>query len=263
MNKVIVEPEELLQWVDGELDPARAEQVSLAVQRDAGLAQMTENLRASQLHYKEARDTIVPGVPEDVRDRVGVLLDESQSPARVSGLMVASLVAGMAVACLCGYLVGSNSANPVNSSSISASMGFAEAVASYQTFYVRETVEGTTNSNVNAVSTRLLEQQDLEVQVPDLSEQGYQFLRAQQLTFNGEPVVQLVYLAEEGLPVALCYMPLQSGSETKSDTAVFANYFGLNTVEWTTADSRIVIVSNSRKDHLKALHRSAVAQWQS
>ena len=60
---------------------------------------------------------------------------------------------------------------------------------------------------------RRLQQQGLVLQIPDLQAKGLRFVRAQQLQFEGRMVLQLVYLPEQGLPVALCLTPLPAQRE--------------------------------------------------
>ena len=93
-------------------------------------------------------------------------------------------------------------------------------VASYHAMYARETVqdgESAGQISTQALPTqallRRLQQQGLSLRIPDLSGQGLQFLRAQQLQFEGRPVLQLVYLPRRGLPVAVCLMPATAQAE--------------------------------------------------
>jgi len=265
-----IELEELRAWVDGELDASRATQVQQAVSNSAELTEMTASLRASQLPYPDAMETApAPDVPVELQQKIEDMLNENESlsesgttptPAKTNSIMAASLVAaiGMAITAAGGYFVGSQRAiAPIDSNaSIAESLGFARAVASYQGFYVRETVEGTSDSNVSQLSARMLNQNDLKVEVPDFSAQGLQFVRAQQLGYGGQPVVQLVYLGNDGLPVAFCYMPEASGFSE----VVFANHFGLETAEWVDNNQRFVIVANVDKSNITALYQSALSQ---
>ena len=93
-------------------------------------------------------------------------------------------------------------------------------VASYHAMYARETVqdgESAGQISTQALPTqallRRLQQQGLSLRIPDLSGQGLQFVRAQQLQFEGRPVLQLVYLPRRGLPVAVCLMPATAQAE--------------------------------------------------
>ena len=81
-------------------------------------------------------------------------------------------------------------------------------VASYHAMYARETVQdGEPAGLPTQALLRRLQQQGLVLRIPDLSGQGLQFVRAQQLQFEGRPVLQLVYLPRQGLPVAVCLIP--------------------------------------------------------
>jgi len=74
---------------------------------------------------------------------------------------------------------------------------------------------------VAALTERLARQTGMEVIIPAL--EGYEFIRGQRLSFNGEPLLQLVYLGAEGAPLALCYMPTQ---QADTDTAVVQRHHG-------------------------------------
>ena len=276
-----VEIEDVRAWVDGELDEPEAGQVGRAVGFDKSLQQDAGKLRASQLPYREAyAQESVPDVPESLRDKIQALqYPEAQNPdvqhlpsdaANNSSFKIVGIAASVLLAALVGYLAGTNTANqpPDTSASVDAPReadNFAQTVAAYQQFYVRETLKGTVPPDPARVTERLADQTGMEVVIPEL--EGYEFMRAQRLSVNGELLLQLVYLGAEGGPLALCYMVAQnSESEEQSDatgpTSV-ENHHGLNTAEWLHKGHRFVIVSDASEKELQELSQSTQRQWNS
>ena len=263
---MIVEVEDVRAWVDGELEEHRANEVAGAVQSDEKLQQAADAMRASQLPYREAFEYApMPELPADLRGKIEapqspVTEDVKKPPYRLVGIAASVLVAA-----LVGYLAGSYK-NAVTNDTLASNdtlqhpENFARTVAAYQTFYVRETLEGADNSPaaVAALTKRLARQTGMEIVIPEL--EGYEFVRGQRLSFNGKPLLQLVYLGAEGGPLALCYMPTQQPDA--SDIAVVKEHHGLHTAEWSSGGHRFVIVSDdASQEKLDALSKSTLKQW--
>jgi anti-sigma factor RsiW len=91
------------------------------------------------------------------------------------------------------------------------------AAVSYQRLYTRDTV-ALDSSNMAAaahVVDNIRHDDGLPIRVPDLRSAGLTFKRIQRLRYNNKPLVQIVYLPEKGLPVALCVM-----KDEKADSAL-------------------------------------------
>jgi len=261
-----VEVEDVRAWIDGELDDHRASEVASAVSSDATLKQAAAAMRASQLPYHEAyEEATVPDLPEGLRSKIEAL----QSPASVdtkkqTPFKMIGIAASVLMAALIGYLAGSYKdasapATTASNDTLQLPENFARNVAGYQAFYVRETLEGTDNSPaaVAALAERLAQQTGIEIIIPEL--EGYEFVRGQRLSFNEQPLLQLVYLGEEGRPLALCYMPTQLPD---SGDATVKKHHGLNTAEWISNSHRFVIVGDTSKEKLDELSQSALRQWE-
>lgn len=259
-----IEIEELRAWVDGELDEQRSRVVGEMVDSDPDMQVLVSRLRASRLQYKQAFEKKAsPAMPDSLQQTVNSLRNQLQpSPSRRS-LFPVTAAASVLVAALAGYFVGSRPGmlnSPDRVAAMSPVEGFASTVAAYQSLYVRETVSGIEagDDKVTGLSARLLEQSDLKVQVPDLEALGYTFVRGQQLAFDGKPLVQLIYLPAEGLPLALCFM-IDEGSETP---LVLEKHFGLSTAEWRQQNKRFVMVSDASENAMSQLYRAAMDQWE-
>jgi len=277
-----VEIEDIRAWVDGELDKRQADRVANAVNSNKRLQQTAEKMRASRLPYTEAyRQTRVPEVPESLRLSIEALPDSSrQNPvtkspdapdlsiraANSSFFRIGGIAASVVMAALIGYLgyiAGANTAaRPAPDVSVSSdTQNFAQTVAAYQKFYVRETLMGTVAPNPAKVTERLAKQTGMRVIIPEL--EGYEFMRAQRLTFDGELLLQLVYLGAEGGPLALCYMMALESAAGNDDTdaTTLQKYHGLNTAEWQHNGHRFVLAADAAEKKLNELSHATRQQW--
>jgi anti-sigma factor RsiW len=175
-----------------------------------------------------ARLSSSAGTSAGVNDPVG---SDSQASSRstpiVSRMRVAMpwlAVAFVAGAFCCGAVlrlapgVMSGSAQPASSQVASNGVSpWVRAAASYQQLYSRDTVALETPSPEASARTvsDIRHVDGLEIRVPDLRALGLTFKRVQRLRFNDKPLVQIVYLPQEGPPVALCVM-----KDAKPDAAV-------------------------------------------
>ena len=302
-----VEVEDVRAWVDGELGELRSREVSRSVESDIELRRLANSMRASLLPYQEAYEQAsLPSVPDSLREKIADLQKSANSGKNFdnefkttvvskhknaseddpvnsntddlgenSTLKLFGIAASMMLAAMIGYLAGSDlngegvKPDTLASSAKLQTEKFAESVAAYQAFYTRDTLIGADNSAsvVAAMTERLGKQTGMKMLIPKFD--GYEFVRAQHLSYNGEPLLQLVYLGEEGGPLALCYMPADTGAvsgteidQSKGVGALLQQYHGLNTAEWVQKGHRFVIVSDVSEIKLDELSRSAQRQWE-
>ena len=283
---MMVQIEDIRAWVDGELDEPKASQVGQAVLADENLQQTADKLRASLLPYREAYERAsVPDVPASLRASIEALqsapdrstVDQSPNVQDIgsavtpdnNALKMFGIAASVLVAALVGYLAGANKTITQSAPDTSASVvapepsdNFAETVAAYQKFYVRETLKGTVAPNPEKVTARFASQTGMQVVIPEL--EGYEFMRAQRLSINGELLLQLVYLGAEGRPLALCYYAAAPEKEEgKTELTTLGMHHGLNTAEWRHKGHRFVIVSDASEKKLTELSESTRQQWSS
>ena len=193
---------------------------------------------------------------------------EEKPPFKMVGIAASVMVAG-----LIGFFAGSNLNNDATAPDVSETVAankppvnalpnpenFVRTVTAYQTLYSRDTRIGSDNSpdTVAALTERLSSQTGMDIVIPKL--EGYEFVRAQHLEYGDKPLLQLVYLGEEGVPLALCFMPSQldgGGEDVK-----LGHYYGLNTAEWKQNDRRIVMVSDAPEETMTELAKAARQQW--
>lgn len=265
-----VELEEIRAWVDGELGELRASEVASAVASDEKLKRTADALRASALPYREAYEQApVADVPESLRLKIDALKNPATqytatsvaSKSSFNPVKMFGIAASVMLAALVGFLAGNNTTSNVAPDTIASvdilhPENFAQTVAAYQTFYVRDTLRGIGAVNPEPVVKRLVDQTGMQVVIPEL--EGYEFKRAQRLSFDGDILLQMVYLGADGGPLALCYMV---GQGEGGSTTTLKNHYGLNTAEWSGNGHRFVIVSDAPESTLVELSESTKQQW--
>jgi len=116
-----------------------------------------------------------------------------------------------------------------------------KAVADYQQLYSRATLASVTEDP--ALSARVINDlrvdDGMTVVVPDLRSAALTFKRVQRLRFHDRPVVQMVYLPEQGEPIALCVTP-----DARPDEALHAQQIGeMGSVAWRRHNLGYVVLS--------------------
>jgi anti-sigma factor RsiW len=157
----------------------------------------------------DAQSSLPRSVPVRSRMRVAV---PWLAVAFIAGAFCCGIVLRLAPGAISGSL--DHSALQVADSDASP---WVRAAAGYQQLYTRDTVAlDSPSPDVSARTVSDIRHIDgLELRVPDLRPMGLTFKRVQRLRFNHKPLVQIVYLPQEGPPVALCVM-----KDTKPDAAV-------------------------------------------
>jgi anti-sigma factor RsiW len=128
-----------------------------------------------------------------------------------------------------------------------------QAVADYQQLYSRETLADVTEDQLlsERVISDLRAVDGITVQVPDLRGAGLTFKRVQRLSFQGEPVVQMVYLPEHGDPVAFCVT-----RDVRADEDPHAQQIGaLSTVSWRRGNLGYLLLGKAAAQSMLELAR--------
>lgn len=259
---MIVDEPMLRAYVDGELDPVMREQVEAVLANNAELQTQVQALRASCLPYRTAFEAQgLPELPPSLVRQVTALSAVAAAPPALAppdsvpgrrralgaGLaMAASFAAGLIVPW-----------RPVPPSSDSDDVPWVRAIASYHSLYVRETVDlpGDAPQRLAGLLTGFSEQQKPQVFVRNLEPAGLVFKRVQRLGFGDAPLIQMVYLAAQGRPAALCVLPVQ-----RPDAAVRAQRLeGLGVATWTQGGLAHVFVADLHPDEVKALAQRLAA----
>ena len=250
--------EELRAFVDGEIDTTRSAEIERLIASDPNLAEQAAAMEASQLPYRAAYMIDEDKPPARLRDTIeswvvvsdAVKHSEPTKPARPQWMFAAAMVAALGLGAIASAMIF---ATP----STSTLPQWAKRVAEYQSLYVRATVQSSADAagHADELLAALTQRTGLETARPDLSAEGYTFVRAQELGFEGQPLVQLVYLGDGDVPLALCYMP---GTVNGTTTGVHA---GLAVTSWSQDKQRFVIVADESPETMERLQQQASSTW--
>jgi len=229
---MVIDDRDLLAYADGELAPERRAEVEAAMASSADVAQRVSAMRASALPYAAAFESqTLPPVPQELRQRIGALVntDSRRRGRRLSAWPKMAVAFAAGVLC-CAIALELLSPGVATFSPTGQIEPWIQAVADYQRLYSRATVAHVTEDpQLSArVISDLWTADGMKVAVPDLRTAGLSFKRVQRLSFRERPVVQMVYLPEQGEPVALCVT-----RDARPDEEPHAQQIGeLSTVEW-------------------------------
>jgi anti-sigma factor RsiW len=275
----------LMAYVDGELSAEECQEVEKEIAVSPEAAEFVAQLQTARLPYAEAfAQQKLPPVPDSLTRTVAAMarahaqrtatpgandatvapdaFAPASAPTR-SRLRIApqwlavAFVAGLfcygvGMRYLPGLGAGPNAtpsatpavANPEASSWVAAAAG-------YQQLYSRETVaQVPVNAEVTAQTVDEIQHQDgLNVRIPDLRAAGLTFKRVQRLRFHDKPLVQIVYLPQQGGPIALCVM-----KEARPDAALAEQHIdSMNVVTWRHADLSYALIGKPEGTDLSAL----------
>ncbi|NIZ11855.1 anti-sigma factor [Phaeobacter sp. HF9A] len=196
-----ISDEDLTAYLDGEADAALSQKIDLALESDPDLPPRLEALMLPMDALKEAfamermAPPPMPALPQPRRSVV---------PLRLAASVVLALGIGFSG----GYLFQPGQKAP----------GWIDVVASYQSLYMTETVEQTTQSP-NLVQAALKDFQTrsgVELAAATAID-GLDFHRAQVLGFKNKPLMQMAYLGEDGTPFALCVLNTDGADKALTD----------------------------------------------
>lgn len=238
MTTTVTDDALLLAYVDGELSPQQCREIEQLMEHSPEVAERVFRLMASSLPYPEAfARQAVPPVPESLVANIVALSRQAppaQPDARASrqagpsapGLFdrlfgkprLGWLAVAFATGASCyglvlqagflGNAARTDSALQVPAVAHNQVSPWVQQAASYQQLYTRDTVDLVIpDPNVVLQTVSDIRQVDgLPLRIPDLSSAGLTFKGVQRLRFNQKALVQLIYLPENGAPIALCVM---------------------------------------------------------
>ncbi|OIQ33137.1 MAG: hypothetical protein BM562_01795 [Alphaproteobacteria bacterium MedPE-SWcel] len=213
-----ISDEDLTAYLDGEADEQLSRGIDRALETDPDLQNRIEALMLPMDVLREAFAVDRLAAPEPpVLDLDGPATRQWAAPLR----LVASVVLAFGVGISGGYLLQPKQAAP----------GWIDVVASYQSLYMTETVEQTTQSPAmaNAVLEQFHSRSGVDLAAVTALE-GLDFHRAQVLGFNNKPLMQMAYLGDEGTPFALCVINTANADSALTDRMAQ----GLAATSWTS-----------------------------
>lgn len=148
--------------------------------------------------------------------------------------------------------------NPLAAYSVPAEL--IESMIIYQALYTRETVEPVTQSaqEATALLEKFSESHQVKVNIPDLSSQGYAFKRVQTLAYQEQTILQFVYLADSGQPIALCITLGQSKTADNNKPLSYL-YANMNTLTWANSEVIYMLMGKLEADALYPLYQAVTA----
>jgi len=238
-------------YVDGELDPARREQVELLLAHRPDLQLTVDALRASCLPYRAAFDAqALPRVPDRLVQQVATYAslaqgslappDASQAPRRRAALHVGwAMAASFALGWAVPWRWTESPAHRPNTPA------WAQAIASYHALYVRATLgqQFDRPEQLGGLLDGLTAEQRQRLAVPDLSSIGWTFRRVQRLGYEGRPLLQMVYLSAQGLPIAFCALPAAPAEAAEAPLRV-DRLHGQTVAHWVDHGMAFVLVAD-------------------
>src|SRR5215467_9358500 len=203
-----IDDRDLLAYADGQLAPERRAEIEAAIASSADVAGRVSAMRASALPYAAAFEAqILPPVPPELSQRIAALVSVDSRRRQRGRLAWPKLAAAFAAGVLCCAVALKLLSPGMTGVARTAQVEpWIQAVSDYQQLYSRATVSHV--SEDPQLSARVISDlwtaDGMKVVVPDLRTAGLSFKRVQRLSFREQPVVQMVYLPEQGEPVALC-----------------------------------------------------------
>ncbi|MEO0943837.1 MAG: zf-HC2 domain-containing protein [Pseudomonadota bacterium] len=223
--------EQLTAYLDGELDAAEIARINAAL---ATSPELTERLAALDFPVADIRAAF---------DRTLDAAPAAPTLPKVQKKTALPWLAAVAAAAVLGFGLGGIVLRQ-------AAPDWTEVVANYQSLYVTDTLSApplapeTQRINVAALSGQL--GVDL---VPLIDLDDIQFRRAQMLGYEGAPLVQMAYLADDAVPIAICVTPISGG-----DTSVTqSRLFGMEAASWTTNGHGYLIIGGDDPALIEAL----------
>lgn len=280
-----VTDEDLVAFLDGQLDDERAAHVENEVMHDTSLSTRLDLLRRGDRPFAEAYDLLFDMAP---RERLIQMLDEARegsSPvaeemepgrgaARLSGRTVhahtpfragwrqlaaaAILVAVFAGGLFSGQFVQLTGDHPHSDDDSWSKKGWRAAVAEYQSLFISQTLQNAGSqgqerlADIRSASNYL----GIDLTVEKVSVAPLEFKRADVLKFSGKPLVQIAYLADGKTPVSFCIIK----GKREPHELELERRLGLNIVYWDTEDFGFMVIGDVPKDELLEIARKLERQ---
>lgn len=235
---------ELLDYLSGKLGADKSAALEQALATDETLE--TRLLTFERRGAADLRDA-VQALP--IADRVQAIADSlpvQTEPSFSRSRWPGAIAAGIAAVVMAGaFFFAGQDQTPVR---------WQEQVAIYQALYVTETlaVVEPSPAEIDAQLKRSATALGRPLQIEAVGQlDGLSLLRSQILGFEGKPLIQMAYLSEEGVPVALCIVHL--GEETEG--IVPEALAGLQSVHWSDGTYSYMIVGDIAQDRLMTMAR--------
>ena len=224
----------LVAYVDGQLARKQSSAVDKVLEQDDVIAKRVDALKDAHSRLEAAFDAILAGEQADAETQPvphGPGLFIPRDTLIKTGLSAAGIAAAF-VLIVAGYgwplvmpEVARNSLAPADPEFVgSVPQTWQEEAARAQALLGRASVEVGLDSqgNRDLIAFQLAQAIGPRFDLPDLTPQGFRFMRAQLLQFGAEPLAQILYFGSRGAPLAL-YVRKGEGTRRPRSSAMAAS----------------------------------------
>jgi anti-sigma factor RsiW len=236
-----ISDEELVAYLDGELDAARRSEVGAALDRDGALRARLDELEIDKAALRTAFDRVAAEAPiARLRKGLERASRTRRRPSRQWLRIAAALLLGAAL----GYALRFATVDEEVTD-------WHVAVAGYHALYTTATLASIAGDPANArrevgaVAAKL----GFDIELEALQIPGLEFKRAQILEFKGKPVAQFAYLDAAGIPVAIC------ATRTREVDAAIrtGNFRGLPAAYWSKNGYGFIVIGATNVESLERI----------
>ena len=232
--------EELTAYLDGESDPAISAEIEQALSQDAQLRARLDALSFDKPQLKEGMDALLKSAPSPPVWEEGAFATARRTSGRGWRRTATAAVVALAVGFGGGVLIGGKS-----------EPGWRDYVASYHALYANSTLthidqsEKLAEEELERVSSSI--GKPIALSVVTYPEQ-LDYKRAQVLSFEDRPLIQLAFLSKVGTPIALCIV---QSSEAIDSPVRLTQLEGMSAAVWSKNGYEFILIGG-RDDELIA-----------
>ena len=242
--------DKLLAYADGLLPPEEAAAVERDLADDAEARALLDALRASDLPYRDAVETLVE-VPDlsAIRAAIDAQNTPSDAPSQPAFFTrYRAIAASVAVFFVVGLLAGQHLFAPEAPKPTQWAV-WVDRIASYQALYSRATLSmrNPPADRIDRQMARVSKAIGANIAAPNLTALDADFKYARMYALDGLPLAQIAYLPRQGEPFSLCLMKTD-----KPDHAPrYSKAHGINVATWRRGGIAYVYVGDTPKETME------------
>lgn len=248
--------EELTSYLDGELEESARLQLERMLTDDGELQERLDSLTLDKDELGNALGTllsIAPEMPDVISETISQETEAGAPVLDAKQPRYWQLIAASLLALVIGYGAGAYVPDKPERS-------WREFVATYQALYANSTLAHIDQLDFNAgeelsrVSAAIGKELDLAA-IQSVEQLDYK--RAQILSFEGRPLIQLAFLSKVGAPVALCILQSYDGQESAPG---FSEMRGMSSASWSKDGYEYLLIGGNDNSLIKQVAESYSAQ---
>jgi anti-sigma factor RsiW len=254
----------LMAYIDGQLDKPQASVVNQLLRRDEALARRVRRLQESQGKFLGLFGALVresaaaaPRAATRPSSRVGGDIGLTDRAGLVTtGIAALLVIFGASVGFTTAYFSGMARDGAADEMAMPPA-NWSEDIAEFHAYFTPETLSAGRDGQTNPETVRF-QLGKLAAQpapLPDFSQHGLRFVRAQALSYRGNKLMQLVYTGRSD-PFVAVYI---AGGDDESPVLP-GRFRDVKTVSWSQDGLRFLIAADMTEEALRALAAVARAQ---